>query len=239
MMVIMFVVSYSRTKVIRHAYTGADMHSMVVRSVEERKLMTEAGSQIEILELQGFLFCGTANTLLIRARQSLEATDSPPRFIILDFRLVTGIDSSAAVALYKCEQSASEEGAILILTGASEQDLMKLELGGLDLGSPSIKIMPDLDQGLEWCEDQIGISEFAPEVTMQTSAEDLLVRSGMSEAEAKKLAKALEPIEIEIDEALFEEGDPAEDLYFNLRGRVSIWNQRAPPTSSLTSQPPR
>ena len=225
MMVIMFVVSYSRTKVIRHAYTGADMHSMVVRSLEERRLMAEAGTQIEILELQGFLFFGTANTLLIRARQSLEATDSPLRFIILDFRLVTGIDSSAALALYKCEQSASEEGAILILTGASEQDLKKLELGGLDLGSPSIKIMPDLDQGLEWCEDQIGISEFAPEVTMQTSAEDLLVRSGISEAEAKNLAKALEPIEIEIDEALFEEGDPAEDLYFILRGRVSIWGE--------------
>jgi SulP family sulfate permease len=223
MMVIMFVVSYSRTKVIRHAYTGADMHSMVVRSVEERKLMAEAGTQIEILELQGFLFFGTANTLLERARQSLEATDSPPRFIILDFRLVTGIDSSAALALYKCEQSASEEGAILILTGASEQDLKKLELGGLDLGSPTIKIMPNLDQGLEWCEDQIGISEFAPEVTVHTSAEDLLVRSGMSETEAKKLAKVLEPIELDTDEALIEEGDPAEDLYFILRGRVSIW----------------
>jgi SulP family sulfate permease len=222
-MVIMFVVSYSRTKVIRHAYTGADMHSMVVRSIEERKLMTEAGTQIEILELQGFIFFGTANTLLERVRQSQTALDSPPRFIILDFRLVTGIDSSAALALYKCEQSAREEGAILILTGASEHDLEKLQLGGLDLGSASIKLLPDLDQGLEWCEDQIGISQFAPEVTLHTSAQDLLVRSGMSESEAKRLAKVLEPIEIDTNEALIEEGDLAEDLYFILRGRVSIW----------------
>jgi SulP family sulfate permease len=225
MMVIMFVVSYSRTKVIRHAYTGADMHSMVVRSVEERRLMAEAGTQIEILELQGFLFFGTANALLQQVRQSLAALDSPPRFIILDFRLVTGIDSSAALALHKCEQSASEEGAILILTGATDTDLQKLQLGGLDLSSLSIKIMSDLDQGLEWCEDQIGISEFAPEVTIHTSVEDLLVRSGMSESEAKQLAKILEPIEIDADEALFEEGDPAEDLYFILRGRVSIWGE--------------
>ncbi len=224
-MVIMFVVSYSRTKVIRHAYTGADMHSMVVRSIEERKLMTEAGTQIEILELQGFIFFGTANTLLERVRQSQAASSSPPRFIILDFRLVTGIDSSAALALYKCEQFAREEGAILILTGASEQDLEKLQLGGLDLSSASIKLLPDLDQGLEWCEDQIGISQFAPEVTSQTSAQDLLVRSGMSEAEAKRLAKILEPIEINTDEALIEEGDPAEDLYFILRGRVSVWGE--------------
>jgi len=217
------VVSYSRTKVIRHAYTGADMHSMVVRSVEERKLMAEAGTQIEILELQGFIFFGTANTLLQQVRQSLAALHSPPRFIILDFRLVTGIDSSAALALYKCEQSASEEGAILILTGASDNDLQKLQIGGLDLSSLSIKIMPDLDQGLEWCEDQIGISEFAPEVTIHTSVEDLLVRSGMSVTAAKKLAKVLEPIEVETGEALIEQGDPAEDLYFILRGRVSIW----------------
>ncbi len=223
MMVIMFVVNYSRTKVIRHAYTGADMHSMVVRSVEERKLMAEAGTQIEILELQGFIFFGTANTLLQQVRQSLAALDSPPRFIILDFRLVTGIDSSAAQALYKCEQSASKEGAILILTGASDNDLQKLQIGGLDLGSLSIKIMPDLDQGLEWCEDQIGISEFAPEVTIHTSVEDLLVRSGMSVTAAKKLAKVLEPIEVETGEALIKQGDPAEDLYFILRGKVSIW----------------
>jgi SulP family sulfate permease len=224
-MVIMFVVSYSRIRVIRHAYTGADMHSMVVRSIEERKLMTEAGTQIEILELQGYVFFGTANTLLDRVRQSQAAPDSPPRFIILDFRLVTGIDSSAALALYKCEQFAREEGAILILTGASEQDLEKLQLGGLDLSSLSIKLLPDLDQGLEWCEDQIGISQFAPEVTLHTSAEDLLVRSGMSESEAKRLAKALEPIEIDTDEALIEEGELAEDLYFILRGRVSIWGE--------------
>ncbi len=224
-MVIMFVVNYSRTKVIRHAYTGADMHSMVVRSIEERKLMTEAGTQIEILELQGFIFFGTANTLLERVRQSQTAPDSPPRFIILDFRLVTGIDSSAALALYKCERYAREEGAILILTGASEQDLEKLQLGGLDLGSLSIKLLPDLDRGLEWCEDQIGISQFAPEVTSQTSAQDLLVRSGMSESEAKRLAKVLEPIEIDTDESLIEEGDLAEDLYFILRGRVSIWGE--------------
>ena len=225
MMVIMFVVSYSRTKVIRHAYTGADMHSMVVRSVEERKLMAEAGTQIEILELQAFIFFGTANTLLQQVRLSLAALDSPPRFIILDFRLVTGIDSSAAQALYKCEQSASEEGAILILTGASDNDLQKLQIGGLDLGSLSIKIMPDLDQGLEWCEDQIGISEFAPEVTIHTSVEDLLVRSGMSVTAAKKLAKVLEPIEVDTGEALIKQGDPAEDLYFILRGKVSIWGE--------------
>jgi SulP family sulfate permease len=225
LMVIMFVVSYSRTRVIRHAYTGADMHSMVVRSVEERKIMVEAGSQIEILELQGFLFFGTANTLLERVRQSSAAPNAARRFIIMDFRLVTGIDSSAALALYKCEQSASEEGAILILTGASEKDLEKLQLGGLDLSSQSIKLLPDLDRGLEWCEDQIGISHFAPEVTAHTSAEDLLVRSGMSEAKAKQLAKVLEPIEIDTEEALIEEGDPAEDLYFILRGRVSIWGE--------------
>ncbi|MFQ5942320.1 MAG: SulP family inorganic anion transporter [Anaerolineales bacterium] len=223
MMVIIFVVNYSRTRVIRHAYSGSDIQSMVVRSAEERRLMAEAGSQVEILELQGFLFFGTANTLLKTFRESLAASDSPVRFIVMDFRLVTGIDSSAALALYKCEQSARAEGIILILTGASDEDLKRLHIGGLDIKSPAIKLLDDLDQGLEWCENQIVKSQAAPEGSLETNAQELLVRSGMSKKEAKRLASILEPIQIGAGEPLMQEGDPAEDMYFILSGRVSVW----------------
>jgi SulP family sulfate permease len=223
MMVIMFVASYSRIRVVRHAYSGADIQSMVVRSVEERQLVTEAGDQVDILELQGFLFFGTANTLLKRVRESLAADNRRVRHIILDFRLVTGIDSSAALALFKCEQSALAAGVNLILTGASKEDLERLRVGGLDLESPVIKDLPDLDHGLEWCENQIVVEEDALAARTAASAQELLVQSGMSEVEAERLAGVLEPIEIEAGESLIQEGDPADDIFFVLEGKVSVW----------------
>jgi SulP family sulfate permease len=224
MMVIMFVVSYSRTRVIRHAYSGADIQSMVVRSVEERQLVTEAGDQVEILELQGFIFFGTANALLMKVRESLADEDHPIRYIVLDFRLVTGIDSSAALALFKCEQSAQDAGVILVLSGTSDEDLKSLRVGGLDLESPVIKLLPDLDHGLEWCENQIVVvEEDALAARTHANAQELLVQSGMSNVEAERLDGVLEPIEIKAGEPLILEGDPADDIFFLLEGKVSVW----------------
>lgn len=221
-MVTMFVVSYSRTRVIRHAYSGSDLHSMVVRSREERQRMSEIGSQVEVLELQGFLFFGTANALLERVRRPLESADSPVRFVILDFRLVTGIDSSAALALHKCEKSARAAGAALVLTGASQAELERLQFGGLNLHSEAIVLLPDLDRGMEWCEDQLiaGAQQTGAEAG---DARRLLLRHGMSEADAERLLAYLEPTDLDAGEALIRRGDPATDVYFLLAGRVSVW----------------
>ncbi len=221
-MVVMFVVSYSRTRVIRHAYSGSDLHSMVVRSPEERQQMIEAGSQVEVLELQGFLFFGTANALLERVRRPLESADSTVRFVILDFRLVTGIDSSAALALHKCEKSARTAGAALVLTGASEHDLKRLQFGGLNLQSVAIVVLPDLDRGMEWCENQI-VADAQLGGAEAADARQLLLRGGMSESDSERLLAYLEPIEIEAGDALIRRGEPATDVYFLLEGRVSVW----------------
>ncbi len=223
MMVIMFVASYSRIRVVRHAYSGADMQSMVVRSVEERQLVIEAGDQVEILELQGFIFFGTANALLMKVRESLAADHRRVQYIILDFRLVTGIDSSAALALFKCEQSAKDAGVILILSGASDEDLERLRIGGIGLESPVINVLPDLDHGLEWCENQIVVEQDALAARTHTNAQEMLVQSGMTDGEAERLAGALEPIEIDAGDTMIQEGDPADDIFFILDGRASVW----------------
>lgn len=222
-MVVMFVVSYSRTRVIRHAYTGADIHSMVVRSREQRRQVAEAGAQVEVLELQGFLFFGTANALLERVRLPLEAEGPAVRFVILDFRLVTGLDTSAALAFHKCEKFARQAGAVLVLTGASEQELRRLQIGGLDLRSEAIVVMPDLDRGMEWAEDRLVGGEPGAGGPDQADARHLLVRSGMAVADADRLIEQLEPLTVGAGEALIRKGDPATDVYFILTGRVSVW----------------
>jgi SulP family sulfate permease len=69
-MVVLFVVNYSRVDVVRHALSGAEMKSNVERCAYHRRVSRKLGQHIYILELQGFVFFGTANTLLewIRAR---------------------------------------------------------------------------------------------------------------------------------------------------------------------------
>ncbi|HZJ10121.1 MAG TPA: SulP family inorganic anion transporter, partial [Trueperaceae bacterium] len=95
--VVLFVVNYSRVDAVRHALSGAELHSRVRRDPEERRVVAEAGKDVLILQLQGFLFFGTANAVLERIQKRQE--EGRLSAVILDFRRVTGVDASAAVAL--------------------------------------------------------------------------------------------------------------------------------------------
>ena len=85
-MIVLFVSNYSRISVVHHALSGAEMRSNVERCAYHRRALTEKlGQHIHILELQGFIFFGTANALLEQIRSRLADTQrSPVRYIILD-----------------------------------------------------------------------------------------------------------------------------------------------------------
>ena len=74
----LFIFSYSRHQVIRHRFSGATHLSNVGRSFPEQRLLRQQGDQIHILLLQGYLFFGTANTLLEQVYQRLKDSTLPP-----------------------------------------------------------------------------------------------------------------------------------------------------------------
>jgi SulP family sulfate permease len=73
--VVLFMVRYSQVDVAKQVFSGATSRSNVERSPAEEALLAQKGSQIYALELQGFLFFGTANYLLNKVRdRTLAAT---------------------------------------------------------------------------------------------------------------------------------------------------------------------
>ena len=77
--VVMFVVAYSRVDVIRRRFTGEIVHSRVTRDPKQRDFLSSVGEQMYILELNGFLFFGTANYLLEQVRaDGSRASDVAP-----------------------------------------------------------------------------------------------------------------------------------------------------------------
>src|ERR1043166_4511390 len=97
--VFLFIHNYSRIGVITHALTGAEQQSNVDRPLTHQRMLRERGEQIYVLKLHGFIFFGTANTLLNDIRQRAENRKfAPLRFVLLDFRRVSGIDSSAVLS---------------------------------------------------------------------------------------------------------------------------------------------
>ena len=247
--VILFVVNYSRIAVVRHALSGANRRSNVDRPRLYRQLLREKGHWIYILELEGFIFFGTANRLLERVRGRVEDAQLPaPRFVVLDFRRVRGLDASAVLSFTRIRQLAQAKGFTLVFTHLSpsmERQLAEV----LRCDEPGVcRTFVDLDHGLEWCEEQlievfreVGIG--AKPRTVKEQLEQFLphserfssLRAFLAEGEERKvkpgapepvgvvtLGTYLERMELDVGEVLVGQGELPGGLYFIERGGATV-----------------
>jgi len=155
--IVLFVIKYSRIRIIRYETTGSEFRSNIARDADQGRLLKSAGNQIRIFTLQGYLFFGTAGSLYRNVLASIDAyKDEPIRYVILDFAQVIGVDSSATLNFEKLSQRLVERKIFLITTNLQDSVLQILRRGGLDLDGNAFLIQHvDLDQGLEWCENNI------------------------------------------------------------------------------------
>jgi SulP family sulfate permease len=224
-MIVLFVLNYSRINVVHHALSGAEMSSNVERCAYHRRVLTQdLGRHIYILELQGFLFFGTANALLERIRARVADTAQPRvRTIILDFRRVTGLDSSAVLSFVKGKQLAEPQGITLVLTHLSARIQHQFELGGLLEKDGAVRIFPDLDHGLEWCEEELLEVERITTLHVPLTLRAQLADSGLARANTARLMEFLERVDVEQGAYMIRQGDEADRLYFIERGTVSVY----------------
>lgn len=219
----LFIFNYGRTPVVKHTLSGATYHSSVRRSLPQQNVLQQKGDCTYILVLQGFIFFGTANALLEAVRQRLENSDlAALRFVVFDFRLVNGLDSSAVLGFIKLRQLAQKAQLSLVFTELNSIIQQQLKMGGaLNSENGLCQVFPDLDQGLEWCETQILAGSqlrrvrFVP-LVMQLKAifPDASV--------VPQLMPYLKPVRLEAGVYLFRQGSPFDGLYFLESGRLSV-----------------
>jgi len=159
MAVVLFVVNYSRIHATREQFSGHHRRSNTPHTEAEQAILQARGEEIHILELHGFIFFGRANHLLEAVGDRL--TQNPqPRFLLLDFHLVTGLDSSAVLNFTKIRKLTRQQEITLVFTGVSETIRIQLMQGeALDA---SCHQFDSLNQGLAWCEAQLLEDSAAP-----------------------------------------------------------------------------
>ena len=89
-----FAVSASRVDAVKFTFDGSEYRSTLDRGSDELGILTAHGHEIQGMSLQSYLFFGSANRLYERVK-TLFADQPNCRFLVFDFRLVTGLDSSA------------------------------------------------------------------------------------------------------------------------------------------------
>lgn len=224
---VLFIIDYSRVNVVKHALTGATQRSSITRSKREREILDHEGSQLYILQLQGYIFFGTANGLLNQIRGRIESNSGHPvRYVLLDFRQVTGLDSSATFSFVKLKQLAQRTGTAVVFTHLAPAMRAQLaQIGILQTGETGIREFPDMDHGVEWCESMIvqhalhASSEHSPTLSGQ-------LREAYPNLDVDRLMQYLERVEVQAGSVLMHQGDAPDEMYFIESGRVTAQLER-------------
>lgn len=221
--IVLFVINYSRLTITKRVSSGAYHHSNVLRTEEQTDILQAEGDQIYIVELQGLIFFGTANKLLNQIRDRIaHPTSKAVRYVVLDFRLVSGLDASAVLSFAKLKQVAGQKQVHLLFTDLSSEAMARLKQGEcLEPDDPFCHVFADLDRGLEWCEKQILASSNLTQKQARSLSEYL--KADFSDPkQVDQLMKCLEIRQLAQGEHLFRQGDPFDGLYFVGAGQVSV-----------------
>ncbi|BAS55853.1 MULTISPECIES: SulP family inorganic anion transporter [Leptolyngbya] len=224
---LIFAVNYSRTPLIHSEMFGNNRPSNFERSFQQQRILRQQGQQIYILCLRGYIFFGTSNTFLNHVRDVLARAKTPIRYLVFDFHLINGLDSSAVSSFVKLRRFAQQQDLHLVFTHLPpelerqfiQNDCLKVE------DDPICRRFPDLDRGIEWCEEQILKAiqlrrrRFLP-LTLQIP--ELLM---LSKEETRQFMSYLEPLQIPENHILFTPGAAADTLYFLENGQMSLLSQ--------------
>ena len=220
MSVVLFVVSYSKVEIIKHELTGKTFHSNVERSESLKKIIDDSGDQTLILPLQGFIFFGSANRLLERIKLHLQSQNEKNlKYLVFDFKQVTGVDSSTINSFNKLRILAELNNFQVLFCNLTPQIISQFEAEGLFADSMDLFLkFDDLDHGMEWCEEQI-ISETTIGSNKQKEEIDEIK---LFEEKFADLLTYFESKDINQNTTLIEQGNDPEGLYFIKSGRVTV-----------------
>jgi SulP family sulfate permease len=223
LMVVSFVYNYSRINIFHSKLSGEEVASHVQRSAHYQRSLARLSQHIYVLELQGFIFFGTANVVLEQIRQRLaDAGAKPLHYLVLDFRRVTGLDSSAAYGLVKVRYLADMQGFTLVFSNFSEQAQRELARSGLQAGE-RLRFFPDLDYAMEWCEDQLLETSQVTREHLNVLLHQQLAERGFSRQNTERLKTYLERQNYAPGEYLMRQGDASDSLFFIEIGQVSVY----------------
>jgi len=213
-----FALSASRVNAIKFSFDGTQYRSSLDRGPKELALLRQHGRELQGMSLQSYLFFGSASQLYQHVKQLL-ANNRDCRFLVFDFRLVTGIDSSSTHSFTQIKQAADAAGARLVLVNLNRQ----LEIAFRNIGfiTNDIRVSADLDHALEECESAIIEAHRSEDSAAGTLREWLNgALGGYGHADA--LTEHCRRIEVGPGEIIAHQGAPSDSMHFILEGRVGI-----------------
>jgi sulfate permease, SulP family len=213
-----FAYSASRVNTIKFGFSGSDYRSSLDRSPDELRVLAEHGAAIQGVALQSYLFFGSAN-LLYQEVKALLAREPKCRFLLFDFKLVTGIDSSATQSFLQIRQAAAKSGATIVMAGMAPELQQAFEAIGFLSGD--VTVSADLDHALELCEQRV------IEAHRAGGGESPSFRAWLSDIlgsphHADRIADSCKRLEFRAGDVVTRHGATSDSMYFIFEGRIGV-----------------
>jgi glutaminase len=207
--------------VIRSEYTALEVRSKLSRDRHSSRVLDQEGHRILVMELTGDLMFVSAEIVSSTAIESMSGRDC----LILDLSRVTAVDQSASTLLAELAEVLLEWEKSILITGTDEHFSFCQAVNRYfhSRGKSPNFGFADVDRALEHAEEQL-LEQYHPGFSESHSIplRDLPLCQGLSDAEFELLQSRLVPQHFEDNELVCREGDPAEWVYFLLKGRVSV-----------------
>ena len=223
--IVLFLRRMSRS-LVRRTYCCDTIHSRRVRDPRQRQILNERGRQIQVLELEGALFFGTAErlTTVIDA-----AVGGGARFIILDLGRVTDVDSTGGRVLLQIHDDLTARGGQLLISSLNEAAHWGRTLRNLGVTTTVAHDRPfqDIDRAIDWSEEQLLLAAgVATAIKSEFLFEELDLFRGLGESERATLRALLTLRHYQAGDVVIQEGAGGAELFIVVLGSASVYLQR-------------
>lgn len=213
-----FALSASRIDSIKFAFDGSEYRSSLDRSLDDQMALAAHGREIQGLNLQSYLFFGSANRLYQHVKTLLHRRPEC-RYLVFDFKQVTGIDSSAAHSFAQIKRTTQERGIRLLLVNLSPATEKALRSSGFI--ADDVTVVDELDHALEWCENEV-INRHRGLEQEESNLREWFMKMLRTADDADELVRRCQRVEFAAGESIVSAGDLADSMHFILEGRVGI-----------------
>lgn len=154
-----FVLQTSQVSAIRGSLPGGVANSTVRRHPIQHRFLQEAGRQIHVMKLAGYLFFGTIVGVEKEIRKLLAESFQIQRvrFLVLDLYNVHGVDFSAAEAFTRINRILNAKEVKMIVCGFSMEGEVGQSLCNVGLlnSVDAVQYFESLNSALEYCENYL------------------------------------------------------------------------------------
>jgi SulP family sulfate permease len=214
---IIFAMDVSLINIVRRVYAVNDRGSVLVRSTDEAAVLAREGASAKIVELNGYIFFGSAYQMLSSVKALVGASDL--YVLVLDFTGVTGGDSSAAAVLNRLDKLLKREKILPIFAGIRPEIFPLFQNSGILNGSAATA--RDRDSALQEAENRI-LARAGTPAPSTISLKAWLARSLGGREFAEALVPFLQCADAVAGTYLCRQGDPTDTLMYIETGRVAV-----------------